>query len=125
MKMIFCITHLFLIIFYHFSLSMEPKSQIHTLVKKNDIRGIVRAVKIKRLSPNNTDYTTGNAPLHIAAEDGNIDAIKCLLGLGALPSIRNKKNETPLHKAISAEIVECALRLLQQGASPHHKTTKG
>ena len=104
---------------------MEPKSQIHTLVKKNDIRGIVRAVKIKRLSPNNTDYTTGNAPLHIAAEDGNIDAIKCLLGLGALPSIRNKKNETPLHKAISAEIVECALRLLQQGASPHHKTTKG
>ena len=42
---------------------------------------------------------TGNTPLHIASERGNIEAVKILLDHGASGDAQNHHLETPMHLA--------------------------
>ena len=42
---------------------------------------------------------SGNTPLHIASERGNLEAVKILLDHGASGGAQNHKLETPMHLA--------------------------
>ena len=42
---------------------------------------------------------SGNTPLHIASERGNLEAVKILLDHGASGDAQNSKFETPMHLA--------------------------
>jgi len=48
----------------------------------------------------NTLDDSGNAPIHIAANTGNIPALQILLSHGASVNIRNGDGSTPLHVAV-------------------------
>ena len=42
---------------------------------------------------------SGNTPLHIASERGNLEAVKILLDHGASGDAQNRQLETPMHMA--------------------------
>ena len=58
-------------------------------------------------------FDLGNNPLMNAIKQNNIDRIKSLLSQGAYVNIRKSLGITPLHKALSTEVVDC---LMNHGA---------
>lgn len=47
----------------------------------------------------NENMGRGNTPLHLAAREGNVPAVKVLLGEGANPSLQNDDGDTPVDVA--------------------------
>ena len=62
------------------------------------------------------DPLQGRAALHVAAQSGNIVAIKFLLAHGAKVDLRNSECETPLHEAAFWARPEAIKVLLDAGA---------
>ena len=62
------------------------------------------------------DRLQGRAALHMAAQSGNVSAIKFLLAHGAKVDLRNSEGETPLHEAAFAAHPEAIRALLDAGA---------
>ena len=50
-------------------------------------------------TPCHAIYETGNTPLHIASECGNLESVKNLLDHGASAEAQNYELETPMHLA--------------------------
>ncbi len=63
----------------------------------------------------------GYTLLHLAAEFGQVDVVRLLLGRGADPNAvsMNERRATPLHAAITARHRDTASLLLALGASPN------
>ena len=63
----------------------------------------------------------GYAPLHLAAEFGQVEVVRLLSGRGADPNAvsLNEERATPLHRAISGGHRDTASLLLALGASPN------
>jgi ankyrin repeat protein len=77
--------------------------------------GAISIVKIcLTKQPNQVNMTTqsGDTPLHWAVQEGSLPCITLLLDHGALPTIRNQRDETPLDLTQRSEI-----RSLLQGTS--------
>jgi ankyrin repeat protein/beta-lactamase regulating signal transducer with metallopeptidase domain len=55
-------------------------------------------------------------PLHVAAERGDVGAIRALLGAGADPNARDLSGRSPLHLAAATGDVEAVVELLDGGA---------
>ncbi|CAL1681579.1 unnamed protein product [Lasius platythorax] len=66
-----------------------------------------------------------NTPLHWAACYGNKEIIACLLDKGADVNAENGCGATPLHDAVNRGDVAICQELLQAGANPHIRATKG
>ncbi len=66
---------------------------------------------------NDQRYDYGNRPLHVAAENGRVEAILALLAGGANIEGVNNNGETPLHVAARWGRVEAILALLARGAT--------
>ena len=57
----------------------------------------------------------GNTPLHLAATQGDTEAVRCLLASGARVDIRNAMNRTALIKAMRSADEECVDAIINAG----------
>eukprot|EP01126_Amoeba_proteus_P007613 TRINITY_DN12732_c0_g1_i3.p1 TRINITY_DN12732_c0_g1~~TRINITY_DN12732_c0_g1_i3.p1 ORF type:complete len:999 (-),score=186.64 TRINITY_DN12732_c0_g1_i3:152-3148(-) len=72
-------------------------------------------LKMKQIPLNiNVQDAHGLCPLHYAAYEGNLEAVRLLLERGAIPSIPDNDGYLPLHKAIWKGRENCVDLLLQQ-----------
>ena len=67
----------------------------------------------------------GSTPLHLAATNADISALKALLAAGADPNARDGDGATPLHMAAYTQNARHAQLLLEAGADPYAKTNAG
>lgn len=58
-------------------------------------------------------------PLHLAAEDGDVECVNLLIQNGASIESRNRKKQTPLHLAALSQCSETLEYLLMKGADPN------
>lgn len=68
------------------------------------------------------DPLQGKAALHMAAQNGNVEAIRFLLSHGAKVDLRNFEGETPLHEAAFWARLEAIKVLLEAGATINLQT---
>lgn len=68
---------------------------------------------------------SGSTPLHLAATNPDVSAIKTLIAAGADPNARDGDGATPLHMAAYTQKAEHARLLLEAGADPALKTHAG
>lgn len=64
-------------------------------------------------------------PLHLAAEDGDVECVNTLIEAGANVSIRNKKQQTPLHLAALSQSSETIELLLRKKSNPNDTDVDG
>lgn len=78
-------------------------------------------------NPGNLDSKDrgGNAPLHLAATAGHVEAVKALINLGSSVHQRNQEGETPLHRAAEAGHKAVVKMLLDAGADPSVQDNNG
>jgi ankyrin repeat protein len=67
----------------------------------------------------------GSTPLHLAATNPDLTALKALLAAGADPNARDAEGSTPLHMAAYTQNAKHAQLLLEAGADPQAKTNAG
>jgi ankyrin repeat protein len=67
----------------------------------------------------------GSTPLHLAATNPDLTALKALLAAGADPNARDAEGATPLHMAAYTQNAKHAQLLLEAGADPMAKTNAG
>jgi uncharacterized protein len=67
----------------------------------------------------------GSTPLHLAATNPDISALKALLAAGADPNARDGEGATPLHMAAYTQNARHSQLLLEAGADPYAKTNAG
>nr|XP_040024319.1 SH3 and multiple ankyrin repeat domains protein 3-like isoform X2 [Gasterosteus aculeatus aculeatus] len=80
----------------------------------------------KGLDPNFHDPDTGECPLTLAAQlEGCADLIKVLKSGGAHLDFRTKDGITALHKAVRSKNYTALITLLDLGASPDYKDSRG
>ncbi|XP_040265009.1 SH3 and multiple ankyrin repeat domains protein 2 isoform X2 [Bufo bufo] len=78
------------------------------------------------LDPNYHDPETGETPLSLAAQlDNSVEVIKALRNGGAHLDFRSKDGMTALHKAARAKTQTALVTLLELGASPDYKDSRG
>lgn len=83
--------------------------------------------KILKTNPAARDARTqtGSTPLHLAATNADLSALKALIAAGADPNARDQDGLTPLHMAAYTQSAKQAELLLQAGADPYAKTNAG
>lgn len=83
--------------------------------------------KILKENPAMRDARTGlgSTPLHLAATNPDVTAVKALLAAGADVNARDMDNNTPLHMAAYTNRVEAAKVLLEAGADVNVVSTGG
>ncbi|MEM8874480.1 MAG: ankyrin repeat domain-containing protein [Planctomycetota bacterium] len=59
--------------------------------------------------------------LHVAAEHGQVGAVRWLLGKNVKPSVKDSEKQTPLHCAAKEGHADVVRVLLEAGADPHAK----
>lgn len=82
---------------------------------------------ILKADPGARDQRTdlGWTPLHLAATNPDLTALKALVAAGADPNARDKDGATPLHLAAYTQNARHAQLLLEAGADPLLKTNAG
>ncbi|XP_046347336.2 ankyrin-2-like [Haliotis rufescens] len=65
------------------------------------------------------------APLHIAAANGNVESVRFLISIGAMVDIQDGEMDTPLHLAASFNHLDCIYALLEAKASVEIKDSLG
>ncbi|KAK9516796.1 hypothetical protein VZT92_024707 [Zoarces viviparus] len=94
-------------------------------VQQRNIERVSRFLE-KGLDPNFHDPDTGECPLTLAAQlEGCADLIKVLKSGGAHLDFRTKDGITALHKAVSSKNHTALTTLLDLGASPDYKDSRG
>ncbi len=80
-----------------------------------------------KAEPAARDYRTGlgSTPLHLAATNPDLSALKALVASGADPNARDKEGATPLHMAAYTQNARHTQLLLEAGADPLLKTNVG
>jgi ankyrin repeat protein len=83
--------------------------------------------KILKANPAMRDARTGlgSMPLHLAATNPDVTAVKALLAAGADVNAKDMDNNTPLHMAAYTNRVENAKALLEAGADVNVVSTGG
>jgi len=83
--------------------------------------------KILKANPAMRDARTGlgSTPLHLAATNSDVTAVKALLAAGANVNAKDEDGNTPLHMAAYTNRVEAAKVLLEAGADVNVISTGG
>ncbi|XP_039617449.1 SH3 and multiple ankyrin repeat domains protein 3 isoform X2 [Polypterus senegalus] len=94
-------------------------------VQQKNIDKIAKLLE-KGLDPNFHDPDTGECPLTMAAQlEGCMEVIKLLKNGGAHLDFRTKDGLTALHKAVRTKNHTALITLLDLGASPDYKDSRG
>lgn len=98
--------------------------QIHDAAR---IGSGARVEKLLIANPAARDARTaaGSTPLHLAATNPDLSALKALIAAGADPNARDGEGATPLHMAAYTQNAKHAQLLLEAGADPMAKTNIG
>lgn len=97
--------------------SKKVIKQLKTSIKENDMKTLKKIIRKYNGIINYNMPPFKLAPLHEAANNDNLDAVKLLLSYKANPNIINGWQMTPLHYAASSDKVEMVQLLLDKGAS--------
>ncbi len=83
--------------------------------------------KILKSTPAARDARTqhGSTPLHLAATNPDLSAMKALIAAGADVNARDSEGLTPLHMTAYTQGTKQAELLLQAGSDPYAKTNAG
>jgi ankyrin repeat protein len=83
--------------------------------------------KILKANPAMRDVRTqhGSTPLHLAATNPDLSALKVLIAAGADVNARDSEGLTPLHMTAYTQNAKQAELLLQAGSDPFAKTNSG
>ena len=83
--------------------------------------------KMLKADPAMRDARTqhGSTPLHLAATNPDVGALKALLAAGADVNARDSEGLTPLHMTAYTQNAKHAQLLLEAGADPYAKTNAG
>ena len=97
---------------------------IHDAARMGSGKDIERILKA---NPTMRDVRTqhGSTPLHLAATNPDLSALKALLAAGADVNARDSEGLTPLHMTAYTQNAKQAELLLQAGSDPHAKTNAG
>ena len=95
-----------------FKLCKEGKlKEFKSLVNSFQKRGTIGAL----INQPDLSSEDGNTLLHLAVQSDSLDIVDLLLNLGANPSIKNLKNETPAHTAARAGNLQILKFLVENG----------
>ncbi|XP_032417055.1 SH3 and multiple ankyrin repeat domains protein 2 isoform X3 [Xiphophorus hellerii] len=95
------------------------------LIQQNQVDKVGKLLE-RGLDPNYHDGDTGESPLTAAAQlDNGVEMIKVLRNGGAHLDFRAKDGLTSLHKAARAKNQLILMTLLELGASPDYKDSRG
>lgn len=94
----------------------EAKS-IREAVSRKDI-GAIRRLAEQGVDLESREGKARNTALHLAVRDGNKEAVKVLLDLGAFADPRNYRGITPLMDAVKSGDREIVELLVERGAKP-------
>lgn len=97
---------------------------IHDAARMGSGADVARIIKE---NPAMRDARTGlgSTPLHLAATNPDVSALKALLAAGANVNAKDDDGNTPLHMAAYTNRIEAAKVLLEAGADVNIKTTAG
>lgn len=97
---------------------------IHDAARMGSGADVARIIKE---NPAMRDARTGlgSTPLHLAATNPDVSALKALLAAGANVNAKDDDGNTPLHMAAYTNRIEAAKVLLEAGADVNAKTTAG
>ena len=87
----------------------------------NDVTAILKAQPAAR----DARTAQGSTPLHLAATNPDLSALKALLAAGADPNARDGDGATPLHMAAYTQNARHSQLLLEAGSDPYAKTNAG
>ncbi|XP_039858055.1 ankyrin repeat and death domain-containing protein 1A isoform X4 [Simochromis diagramma] len=62
-------------------------------------------------------HLSGKTALHLAAEHGQLEAVEFLIGMGYMPGLKDKEENTPMHLAASKGHAEILQKILETGVS--------
>ena len=97
------------------SVSFDPTAKLYTAAAENDTTELKAILDSGKADPNIL-YLSGIAPLHIAATEGHLDAIKLLVQYGANINIQGAEGFSPLEFALRGGHFDCASFLIKVGA---------
>jgi ankyrin repeat protein len=103
----------------HQQLFVVLYTDIHKAASDNSVSGIIYFLKYhkSKIKVHVDDFDkNGNCAIHLAAEKGCNDAIKCLLKHGSSVNIRNSSGNTPLMFACKENMLDSILLLIEFGA---------
>lgn len=86
-----------------------------------DVQAILKANPAMR----DARAANGATPLHLAATNPDITALKALIAAGADANAKDNEGLTPLHMAAYTQRAPQAQLLLEAGADPHAKSNAG
>lgn len=97
------------------SVSFDPTSKLYIAASENDAKELKRVLESGKANPNKL-YLSGVAPLHIAAIDGHLEAMKVLVQYNADINIHDVEGCSPLEFALRGGHFDCASFLIKVGA---------
>ncbi len=107
----------FLILAFHnYNVTMDYNNRLLLEARYNPQK-VSDLIKYNGVPADLTDPSTGNTPLHVAAEYGKADIISCLVAHGAQLEHKNKKGYIPLHLAVVNGNYACVKTLLDYGST--------
>ncbi|KAL8921174.1 MAG: hypothetical protein Q9172_004170 [Xanthocarpia lactea] len=89
----------------------------NTLVQFLELGGPIASFELlieKWADPTGSKY--GVRPIHVAARDGNVEAVRSLLKHGVSPNIRDEDGDTPIHRAAFSRNHKMIQILVDHGA---------
>uniref|UniRef100_A0A8C6UTL9 SH3 and multiple ankyrin repeat domains protein 3 n=1 Tax=Neogobius melanostomus TaxID=47308 RepID=A0A8C6UTL9_9GOBI len=107
---------------------LHTKANLKKFMEYVQLRSIEKVSRFleKGLDPNFHDPDTGECPLTLAAQlEGCVELIKVLKTGGAHLDFRTKDGITALHKAVRSKNHTALITLLDLGASPDYKDSRG
>lgn len=109
----------------------QGDSLLHHAANMNDVEAILALIDTAKMDVNTAneemdEFTDGGLPVHLAAHNGCIDALKLLIERGAaVESQQNPAQDTPLHLAVRYNQFDAVQALLNAGASKDIKNREG
>lgn len=89
---------------------------IHSAIRWNKDLEEIKKIVLSKAGADSIDSNNGNAPVHIAAQNGHLDIVLFLIKMKADLNVQNLKGNTAIHMAIQYDYYECAKSLIDAGA---------